>query len=175
MYLALVPALIIASESATAGTLNAIINGRSHHVDATHDWNENNVGIGLEYQFDSTSRWKSAAMANGFRDSNDEMSYMVGGSLKRRLVDSQRLWGLYLDAGITAFIMTRQDVNDNRPFPGLLPSLSFGNRYAGFNLAYMPEAGVRSMTNARMDDPTLKGVFYLQLKISLDRFLPDLD
>lgn len=157
---------------ATAGSLNAIINGKSYHVDASHDWNENNYGFGLEYQFDSQSRWKSSAMANGFRDSNDQMSYMVGGSLHRRLLQSERLAGFYFDAGITAFVMTREDVNDNRPFPGILPSIALGNRHLGFNLAYLPEAGVTQMTNSRFDDPTLKGIFYLQMKISLDRFLP---
>lgn len=167
--------LIGIADTAAAGSINAIINGRSHHVDASKDWNENNVGIGLEYQFDSATRWKASAMANGFRDSNNEMSYMAGGSLHRRLVESPRFGGFYLDAGITAFIMTRQDVNDNRPFPGLLPSLSIGNRYAGLNLAYMPEAGVQAMTNASFDDPTLKGIVYMQLKISLDRFLPSFD
>lgn len=173
----LVSTLILtgASETVFAGTVNAIINGRSHHVGASHDWNENNVGLGVEYQFDSTTRWKASAMANGFRDSNNEMSYMAGGSVHRRLVESPRLGGFYLDAGITAFLMTREDVNAGRPFPGVLPSIAIGNRYAGFNLAYMPEAGVRAMTNAQFEDPTLKGVLYLQLKFSLDRLLPSFD
>ncbi len=167
--------LIGAADAAIAGSVNAIINGRSHHVGASNDWNENNIGLGVEYQFDSATRWKASAMANGFRDSNDHMSYMAGGSVHRRLIDSQRFGGFYLDAGITAFLMTREDVNDNRPFPGILPSVAIGNRYAGFNLAYMPEAGVRAMTNAQFEDPTLKGILYLQLKFSLDRLLPSFD
>ena len=68
-------------------------------------------------------------------------------------------------------IVARQDVNEDCPFPGILRSLSFGNRYAGFKLAYMPEAGARSITSAQIDDPALRGVFYLQLKTSLDCLL----
>ncbi len=156
------------AQPAAAGTLNAIINGKSYHVDASRDWNESNYGLGLEYQFDSTSRWRASAMANGFRDSNDHMSYMAGGSLHRRLFDSPRAGGLYLDVGLTAFVMTRDDVNGNRPFPGLLPSLSLGNRHVGINLAYLPEAGVRQFTGTSFADPTIKGVVYLQLKVNID-------
>lgn len=163
---------LLFSLDSTAGTLSAVINGKSYHVDASHDWNEDNYGFGLEYQFDSHSRWKTSAMASGFRDSNDSMSYVAGGSLHRRLLQSERLAGFYFDAGLTAFLMTREDINGNRPFPGILPSIALGNRHLGFNLAYLPEAGVTQVTNSRFDDPTLKGIFYLQMKISLDRFLP---
>ena len=160
--------LLALVQPATAGTLNAIINGKSYHVDASRDWNESNYGLGLEYQFESSSRWRTSAMANGFRDSNDHMSYMAGGSLHRRLFESARAGGLYLDVGVTAFVMTREDVNGNRPFPGVLPSLALGNRHLGLNLAYLPEAGVRQFTGATFEDPTIKGVVYLQLKVNID-------
>ena len=47
--------LLIASfaSPALAGDWSAIINGRSVHVNATEEWNENNAGLGLEYRFDS--------------------------------------------------------------------------------------------------------------------------
>ena len=168
--LALVSCLV--TVPADAGSLSAVINGRSYHVGASKDWNENNVGFGLEYHFDTASRWRTTALANGFRDSDDRMSYIAGGSLQRRFVESPRLGGLYLDAGVTAFLMTRHDVNDNRPFPGILPTVSLGNRHVGFNLTYLPEAAVRQATNSHMSDPTIKGIFFLQMKINLDRFLP---
>ena len=168
--MALISCLLTAP--ADAGSLSAVINGRSYHVDASKDWNENNFGFGLEYRFDSTSKWRSTILANGFKDSEDRMSYMAGGSLQRRLVDSERLGGLYLDAGVTGFLMTRHDVNDNRPFPGILPTVSVGNRHVGFNLTYLPESAVSHATNSRMSDPTVKGIFFLQMKIELDRFLP---
>lgn len=158
--------------SAMAGSLSAVINGKSHHINSTYDWNENNVGLGLEYAFSSESRWRKTVMANGFRDSDDNMSYMAGGGLHRRLFETGRLAGFYVDAGINAFLMTRQDVNGNKPFPGVLPSLSIGNQYAGFNLTYLPKKAVQEMVNANIVDPTIEGIVFVQFKISIEQFLP---
>jgi len=158
--------------TAHAGDLSIVINGRSHHFDSSYDWNENNFGLGLEYQFETTSRWKKIVMANGFRDSVNEMSYMAGVGLHRRLLQMDRFSGFYIDAGINAFIMTRQDFNDNNPFPGVLPSLSLGNRYGGFNLTYMPAKAIKEMVNANFVDPTISGILFVQFKISLSQLLP---
>ena len=165
--------LVVApTSSAIAGKLSAVINGKSYHVDSSYAWNENNVGLGVEYQFSSQSRWKTVTMVNGFRDSNDEMSYMAGAGLHRRLVESERMAGLYFDVGLNAFLMTRKDVNNNRPFPGILPSLTVGNRHMGFNLTYLPKQAVQDMLKADMVDPTIDGILFVQFKISLDRLLP---
>ena len=158
--------------TAVAGDLSIVINGRSHHFDSSYEWNENNYGLGLEYQFETTSRWKRVVMANGFNDSNDSMSYMAGAGLHRRLLETHRLSGFYIDTGINAFIMTREDYNDNNPFPGLLPSLSFGNRYGGFNLTYLPAEAIQDMVNADFVDPTISGVLFVQFKLSLSQLLP---
>ena len=164
--------VVAPTSSAIADKLSAIVNGRSYHVDSSYDWNENNVGLGVEYQFPSRSRWKTVTMVNGFRDSNDEMSYMAGAGLHRRLLESERLAGLYFDVGLNAFLMTRKDVNDNRPFPGILPSLTVGNRHMGFNLTYLPKKAVQDMLEADMADPTIDGILFVQFKISIDRLLP---
>ena len=42
----------------SAGEISAVLNGKSYHVGSTEDWNENNYGLGFEYQFATTSRWK---------------------------------------------------------------------------------------------------------------------
>ena len=157
---------------ANAGDLSLVINGKSHHYNSSYDWNENNYGLGLEYQFETTSRWKRVVMANGFNDSNASMSYMAGAGLHRRLLETHRLAGFYVDAGINAFIMTREDYNDNNPFPGVLPSLSFGNRYGGFNLTYLPAKAIEDMVNADIGDPTISGILFLQFKLSLSQLLP---
>lgn len=164
--------LVLVAAPARAEQLNVIVNGKSHHFDSSYDWNEDNYGVGLEYQFATQSRWRTVAMASGLRDSNDQMSYMVGGGLQRRLFATERLAGFYVDAGINAFLMTREDVNDNRPFPSVLPSLSFGNRHLGFNLTYLPKIALEKMTETQMVDPTIDGVLFLQLKVSIDRVLP---
>jgi hypothetical protein len=156
--------------SAVAGELSVIINGKSYHINSSYDWNENNYGIGVEYEFSSESRWKKTVMANGFRDSNDDMSYMVGAGLHRRLFESDRLAGFYFDAGLTAFLMSREDVDNNKPFPGVLPSLRLGNRYAGINLTYLPKQAVEEMVDAEIADPTISGIVFLQFTVRLGRF-----
>lgn len=163
--LLLVPSIVL------AGDLSAIINGKSYHVNSTYDWNENNYGIGLEYEFATESRWKKTILANGFLDSNDAMSYMAGAGLHRRLIDTDRLAGFHFDAGLTAFVMTREDVNGNKPFPGILPSLTIGNRYAGFNLTYLPKVAIQEMLEARVDDPTISGIIFVQFKVPLGRII----
>ena len=82
-----------------AGSINAIVNGKSYHMDSTYDWNENNTGLGIEYEFAQKSAWKKVAMANGFRDSANEMSYMAGAGLHRRLYETDRLGGCAQPAG----------------------------------------------------------------------------
>jgi len=165
--------LIVApASSALAGNFSAVLNGRSIHVDATESWNEDNVGLGLEYQFATESRWKKRIMVNGFRDSNEDMSYMAGAGLHRTLFATDRLDGFYIDAGINAFLMTRRDVNDNRPFPGAVPSLSVGNDYMGLNLTYLPIKAVERAIGVRMVEDTVSGIFFLQFKVDISRLLP---
>ena len=170
LYILLLSTLPIAS--ALAGNLSVVVNGKSYHLNSTYDWNENNYGLGLEYQFETNSRWQKIVMANGFRDSANRMSYMAGTGLHRRLWQTNRFSEFYIDAGINVFIMTREDVNDNQPFPGILPSLSFGNRYGGFNLTYLPMGAVQDLVNTNFADPNITGVLFLQLKISLSQLLP---
>ena len=88
--------------TAAAGQLDLIVNGRSHHVNSDYDWNENNYGLGLEYQYDSSSRWLWSVHGNAFLDSQNNISYMAGGGLKRRLFQSEHPAGFYLDAGLIA-------------------------------------------------------------------------
>jgi len=164
--------LCLTCAPAWGGTLSAIVNGKSYHLNSTYDWNENNYGFGLEHQFEQKSAWRTIAMANGFRDSTDNMSYMAGAGLQRRLFETHRMNGFYVYAGLNAFVMTRDDVNDSKPFPGILPSISIGNEKVGFNLTYMPKKAVEEATSSRMVDPTLSGVLFLQFKVSMDQILP---
>ena len=155
-----------------AGSINAIVNGKSYHMDSSYDWNENNTGLGIEYEFAQKSAWKKVAMANGFRDSTYNMSYMAGAGLHRRVYETDKLAGFYIYAGLNAFLMTRDDVNGSKPFPGILPSISIGNDKVGFNLTYMPKKAVEEVTNANVVDPTLSGILFLQFKVSMDQLLP---
>jgi hypothetical protein len=162
--------LAVTAPAVSAGELSAIVNGKSWHAGATEDWNEDNYGLGVEYEFASASRWKWKLMANSFVDSVDNMSYMAGGGLHRRLWDTWHLGDLYVDAGINAFLMTREDVNGNRPFPGALPSLTVGNRYVGVNLTYLPRKAVEIMYDSEEVDRGITGIVFLQFKLSAELF-----
>ena len=157
---------------AWAGKSHAVINGKSYHLNSSYEWNENNYGFGFEHQFEQKSPWRKLAMANGFRDSTENMSYMAGAGLHRRLYETDRLDGFYVYAGLNAFVMTRDDINGGKPFPGILPSISMGNDKVGFNLTYMPKKAVEETTNSTMVDPTLSGILFLQFKVSMDQLLP---
>ena len=163
--------LLALSSSAWAGTSYAIVNGKSYHFNSSYDWNENNYGFGLEHAFEQKSAWKKVVMANGFRDSTDNMSYMAGAGLHRRLYETDKLAGFYIYAGLNAFLMTREDTGGN-PFPGVLPSLMIGNDKVGVNLTYLPRKAVEEVTSSRIVDPTLSGILFLQFKVNLEQLLP---
>jgi hypothetical protein len=63
--------------------------------------------------------------------------------------------------------MSRADFNDYLPFPGILPTLSFGMKNVGMNLTYIPETVVRDIAKAKVLDPNVGGVFFLQFKFRL--------
>lgn len=172
ILLILLATALPASEICLAGSTSVVVNGRSYHLGSDYDWNENNTGLGIEYQLEQRSAWRRVAMANGFRDSAGSMSYMAGFGIHRRLFETNKMAGLHVYAGLNAFLMTRKDMHNNRPFPGLLPSLSVGNKHVGMNLTYLPREAIEEATNSTMVDPGIKGIVFLQLKMSLDRILP---
>lgn len=159
--------LVLTVHFAAAGEWSAVINGKAFHLGSQRDWNEENYGLGLEYQLQSNTPWKFVFMGNGFRDSEKNMSYMAGGGLHRTIFSSRHLNGLYVDVGLNAFMMTRQDVNNGRPFPGALPSMTVGNRHMGINLTYMPRAAVERISTPTSMDPDMRGVLFLQFKYNI--------
>jgi len=138
-------------------------------MNAAGDWNEDNWGLGVEREFSSsTSPWVKVALANGFSDSTGNPSYMAGGGLKRRFYVRSR--DFYVDLGGVAFLMTRENVNGDRPFPGVLPAATFGFKRVALNVTYMPEGVVDSVTNSKKYDPSMEGVFFLQVKLDASLF-----
>src|SRR5690606_17687 len=127
------------SSPASAQDWSLVLNGKSIHVNSSKDWNEQNWGLGLEREFDADARWVKVAVVNGFRDSQDEMSYMAGGGIKRRFRLDPLAEGLFIDVGVIGFVMTRQDVRNNEPFPGLLPAMTVGTRRVALNVTYLAE------------------------------------
>ncbi|HEX5419838.1 MAG TPA: hypothetical protein VFY39_07545 [Gammaproteobacteria bacterium] len=157
--------LSIVATAAQAQDWSVIINGKAIHVNASKDWNEANWGLGVEREFVDGSHWVKLAVANGFVDSANAMSYMAGGGLMRRFRLPALGPSLHVDVGVVGFLMTRHDVDDNRPFPGALPALTIGTRKVALNLTYLPGSVMEAATQVSRQDPTVSGVFFLQLKL----------
>ena len=163
MVFAAVALCCVAVPRVEAGDWGVVLNGRSVHVDADLDWNDNNWGLGVEREFDAYRPWVKVAVANGFEDSRYKMSYMAGAGIKRR-----RWFGgerLYADIGVVGFVMTRDDVHGGNPFLGALPTLSLGTRRVAMNVTYLPAAGVNHEV-----DPDLRGVLFFQFKLDASLF-----
>ena len=165
----LLTASAIGSEAqAQEGAWDIVLNGRSVHINAAHRWNEDNWGIGVEREFNGDGRWVKVALANGFKDSAEHPSYMAGGGMKRRF----RMFSnhAYFDVGLIGFVMTREDVRHNQPFPGVLPAVTFGAKRVAVNITYLPETAVDRVTSAQLVDPNMKGVLFIQLKLDASLF-----
>lgn len=152
--------------AADAGQWDIVLNGKAIHIDADRDWNESNYGLGVEREFNPEARWVRVALGNGFRDSDDEMSYMGGGGLKRRFLLPVGQRRVHVDLGAVGFVMMRHDVNDNRPFPGILPAFSVGTRQVAINLTYLPGHLAERYTRAQTNDPDLDGILFIQFKVN---------
>jgi hypothetical protein len=153
------------SVPAQAQNWGLVLNGKAFHLNASEHWNENNWGLGVEREFGSRARWVKVAVGNAFVDSADAMSYMAGGGLKRRFTP-RFARGLYFDLGVVGFVMTRKDVDDNTPFPGILPAMTIGTPKLAINLTYLPGSLMELKTNVSRVDPSVTGVVFLQLKLS---------
>jgi hypothetical protein len=153
-----------------AGEWDIVLNGKAIHVDAGKDWNEDNWGLGFEHEFNPEGRWVKIALGNGFLDSEDEMSYMAGGGIKRRFRLPGNANRFHVDLGMIGFMMARQDVGNNTPFPGILPAFSVGNGDFALNMTYLPGQHAERIAHARTADPSLDGIFFLQLKFDARLF-----
>jgi hypothetical protein len=152
--------------TAAAGQWDVVVNGKSFHVDGDRDWNESNLGLGFEHEFNPESRWVKLALGSGFRDSEDEMSYMGGGGIKRRFRLPIGERQVHVDLGAIGFMMTRQDVDNNEPFPGVLPAFSVGTRQFAVNFTYLPGQFAEQFAHARTADPNLDGIVFMQFKFN---------
>ena len=162
---------LLACSAASAADWSIVLNGRAFHVNASEDWNESNWGLGFEREFDTESRWVKVVLGNAFIDSQDDLSYMAGAGIKRRFRPGSEN-DFYVDVGLIGFAMVREDVNRSEPFPGVLPVVTFGRRSIAVNLTYLPGSIGERITGGRLIDPTIDGVFFLQLKLGAGLFGP---
>lgn len=142
-----------------ADTVGIIINGKSFHID-DRDWNEENWGTGVQYEFASRSNWTPFISVSGFIDSNRNNSYYAGGGYKYRIDSlSSSDERFRVELGGTAFLMTRKDYRNNKPFFGALPALTIGSHNLDLNITYVPPV-----------HPKLISLYFLQVvyKLPLD-------
>ncbi len=121
-----------------ADDLQVIISGTAIHM-GSNDLNEQNYGLGLQYDINTHRDWIPVINLASFKDSNDNTSRYVGAGIKRRLrlkTDSGRL---NLDLGAIALAMKRPGYNDDKPFYGAIPFFSVSNDWGGINVTYVPE------------------------------------
>lgn len=151
--------LLLLATAAQAGQWSLLINGKAVHLDEQPgvDFNEENWGLGAQYDFDITPRkWVPFINVSGFKDSNNNASYYAGGGTVRRFALGKKEGSLHLDAGVVAFLMIREEYKNGDPFPGLLPVVSFGTDRIAINVTYIPKV-----------DPKMVPLVFFQLKIGL--------
>ena len=121
-----------------ADTLGIIINGKAIHFD-DRKWNEDNWGTGVQYEFAARGNWTPFISVSGFIDSVRNNSYYAGGGYKYRIDSlSSRDDSFRVEVGGSAFLMTRKDYQNNRPFFGALPVLTLGSGNLDLNITYIP-------------------------------------
>jgi len=125
----------------TGDELHLIVNGKSIHFEGDN-WNEENWGFGFEYDYEQNVYLIPFISASVFLDSNEDVSKYLGGGVKRRFPFGGNF---HFDAGIFAFLMTRQDYKDNTPFIGALPFISLGNKIVAINTTYVPAITPKSV------------------------------
>ena len=92
------------------GSWDVVLNGRSVHMNATHEWNEDNWGLGFEHEF-------AYEQPAGSR-SRSPMASKTAWAIRRTwpaaassAAFSMRSDDFYVDLGGVAFLMTREEVN----------------------------------------------------------------
>jgi hypothetical protein len=138
-----------------ADTLNLIINGKAIH-EKDRNYNEENWGLGFEYNFEEKDKWINFINAGYFKDSLKNNSNYLGGGTKRRFLLSDDEDGWHFDLGVTAFIMTRKNFKNGNPFFGVLPYASIGTDRFAINATYIPSV-----------DPKLVALWFFQASIKV--------
>ena len=141
-----------------ADELHIVFNGKAIHLD-DGDYNEENWGLGVEYDWTPRKNWVKFFNASYFKDSNSQTSRYVGGGLKKRYHLEKDEDGWRVDAGLIAFLMTRKDYKDNDPFPGVLPFVTVANGPVSMNVTYIPEVS-----------PKHKDLLYFQFMFRIKTF-----
>ena len=154
----LIVLMSIGAFNVSAEELFLVLNGKSIH-DGNKNYNEENWGVGFEYDLKPDNRWIPFVAGSTFKDSNSQVSNYVGAGYKYRIPLESDKEGWRVDFSIIAFFMTRKDYRDNQPFFGALPFVAVGTSNVMLNISYIPKV-----------TPKTVGLFYFQLKFKLMEF-----
>ena len=139
--------------------LHLVLNGKAYHFDRSKNYNEDNWGLGFEYDLDKSDNWIPLLSGSSFKDSNNQISNYLGGGIKHRFELDNAGMGIHFDIGVIGFMMTRKDYHSNDPFFGALPFISVGNDKVALNATYIPSIS-----------PKHTSLAYFQLMIKLAEF-----
>jgi len=151
--------LAFSAAPVSADQWSLLLNGKAIHLEkpAGTDYNEQNWGAGVQYDFTSMdSKWRPFLTASGFKDSYKNPSYYAGGGVMRRFACDMDKDSVHLDVGVVAFAMIRKNFNHGNPFPGVLPVISLGTDRVALNVTYIPKV-----------QPKMIPLLFLQLKVGL--------
>jgi hypothetical protein len=123
-FLAFAPALAI------AGELWGVLNTKSYHFNRSNDWNENNVGLGLEYSVANDVR----LIAGEYYNSYFRTSFYGGGAL---FSDQWKGFRLAASLGVLSGYPVQAGYDRLQPF--LLPSVIWEGGRSGANLVFFPK------------------------------------
>lgn len=143
------------SQQIFADSLNLVVNGKAFHQQKKN-FNEENWGLGFEYNFEEDKKWIAFINGGFFKDSNSNRSNYLGGGMKRRFLLTGD-W--HIDGGLTAFVMTRKGFKNNDPFLGALPYISVGTKKIAVNATYIPSIS-----------PKFAAVIFLQVSFTLSEW-----
>jgi len=144
--------------NASAEELFVVLNGKAIHS-GSGNYNEDNWGVGFEYDIKAEDKWIPFVAGSTFKDSNDQTSNYLGGGYKYRVPLEKDKDGWRVDFSFIAFLMTRKDYNNNEPFLGALPFIAIGTSKVMLNVTYIPKV-----------TPKTVSLFYFQLKFKLMEF-----
>lgn len=138
-----------------ADSVHLVVNGKAIHEEKLN-YNEENWGLGFEYNFAEQNKWIPFITASYFKDSVSNTSKYIGVGSKRRYMLESDKDGWHLDAGIITFFMTRKDYKNEAPFFGALPFVSLGTSKFAINATFIPRLS-----------PKLKSLLFIQATFKL--------
>ena len=147
---------VIAVSPVQAGQWALLVNGHAIHLEKSpKQKNEENWGLGIQYDAEPKSDWILFSFGAEFIDSRENVSYTLGGGIRKRYQVPLGV-PMFFEIGGAGFVMTRETYNSGEPFPAVLPMASVGGKRFAVNITYVPEV-----------DPRIIPVVFFQLKLSL--------